>query len=313
MSDLLLFSHANGFPAPVYRVMLEQLSARYRIERPERIGHDPRYPVTLDWPHLVEELAERAVAAAGDARRIFLVGHSLGGYLSLLAAHRLAGTALAARLAGVVMLDSPLIAGWRARLVQLGRRTGLDNLVMPTRATLQRRRHWPDRAAVRALPGQADLRALGPARAQRLRRARHPRRRRRRARASVRARDRIPHLPQPADHLAERAGAASAGAGGLPRRHPLARAAQRRRGGDAASGRRALGLGRRQPPVPDGAAARYGRGDRGDAEADRAGGRGSGRARRRPSAPPGPDCADRRASGMDWGFSGFSGGSGRSR
>ncbi|UZW63171.1 alpha/beta fold hydrolase [Lysobacter enzymogenes] len=150
MSDLLLFSHANGFPAPVYRVMLEQLSARYRIERPERIGHDPRYPVTLDWPHLVEELAERAVAAAGDARRIFLVGHSLGGYLSLLAAHRLAGTALAARLAGVVMLDSPLIAGWRARLVQLGRRTGLDNLVMPTRATLQRRRHWPDRAAVRA-------------------------------------------------------------------------------------------------------------------------------------------------------------------
>ncbi|QWP75198.1 alpha/beta hydrolase [Lysobacter sp. K5869] len=149
MQDLLLFSHANGFPAPVYRVMLDTLSARYRIERPERIGHDPRYPVTLDWPHLVEELALRVQAAAGDARRIFLVGHSLGGYLSLLASHRLAGTALASRLAGVVMLDSPLIAGWRARLVQLGRRTGLDNLVMPTRATLQRRRHWPDRAAVR--------------------------------------------------------------------------------------------------------------------------------------------------------------------
>ncbi|MET4727235.1 pimeloyl-ACP methyl ester carboxylesterase [Lysobacter enzymogenes] len=150
MQDLLLFSHANGFPAPVYRLMLEALSARYRIVRPERIGHDPRYPVTLDWPHLIEELVQRTQAAAGDARRIFLVGHSLGGYLSLLASHRLAGTALAARVAGVVMLDSPLIAGWRARLVQLGRRTGLDNLVMPTRATLQRRRHWPDRDAVRA-------------------------------------------------------------------------------------------------------------------------------------------------------------------
>ncbi|MFK3649860.1 alpha/beta fold hydrolase [Lysobacter enzymogenes] len=150
MQDLLLFSHANGFPAPVYRVMLEALSARYRIVRPERIGHDPRYPVTLDWPHLIDELVQRVQAAAGDARRIFLVGHSLGGYLSLLASHRLAGTALASRLGGVVMLDSPLIAGWRARLVQLGRRTGLDNLVMPTRATLQRRRHWPDRAAVRA-------------------------------------------------------------------------------------------------------------------------------------------------------------------
>ncbi|MEI2455432.1 MULTISPECIES: alpha/beta fold hydrolase [Lysobacter] len=150
MTDLLLFSHANGFPAPVYDLMLESLAGRFRIERPERIGHDPRYPVTRDWPHLVEELSARIGAAAGDAGRIWLVGHSLGGYLSLLASLRLAGSALGARVAGVVMLDSPLIAGWRARLVQIGRRTGLDNLVMPTRATLQRRRHWPDPDAVRA-------------------------------------------------------------------------------------------------------------------------------------------------------------------
>lgn len=150
MHDLLLFSHANGFPAPVYGVMLDALASRFRIERPARIGHDPRYPVSLDWPHLVDELAARVEAASGDARRIWLVGHSLGGYLSLLAAHRLSGSALASRLAGVVMLDSPLIAGWRARLVSLGRRTGLDNLVMPTRATLQRRKHWPDTDAVRS-------------------------------------------------------------------------------------------------------------------------------------------------------------------
>lgn len=150
MRDLLLFSHANGFPAPVYGVMLDALASRFRVARPERIGHDPRYPVSLDWPHLVEELAARVEAASGDAPRIWLVGHSLGGYLSLLAAHRLSDSALAPRLAGVVMLDSPLIAGWRARLVSIGRRTGLDNLVMPTRATLQRRRHWPDRDAVRS-------------------------------------------------------------------------------------------------------------------------------------------------------------------
>lgn len=150
MHDLLLFSHANGFPAPVYGVMLDALAPGFRIARPERIGHDPRYPVTPDWPHLVDELVARAHAAAGDARRIWLVGHSLGGYLSLLAAHRLADSALAARVAGVVMLDSPLIAGWRAHLVTVGRRTGLDNLLMPMRATLQRRRHWPDRDAVRA-------------------------------------------------------------------------------------------------------------------------------------------------------------------
>ena len=150
MHDLLLFSHANGFPAPVYGVMLDALAPGFRIARPERIGHDPRYPVTPDWPHLVDELVERAHAAAADAARIWLVGHSLGGYLSLLAAHRLADSALGARVAGVVMLDSPLIAGWRAHLVSIGRRTGLDNLLMPMRATLQRRQHWPDREAVRA-------------------------------------------------------------------------------------------------------------------------------------------------------------------
>ncbi|KQZ57691.1 MULTISPECIES: alpha/beta hydrolase [unclassified Lysobacter] len=150
MHDLLLFSHANGFPAPVYGVMLDALAPGFRIARPARIGHDPRYPVTPDWPHLVDELVARAHAVAGDARRIWLVGHSLGGYLSLLAAHRLADSALAARVAGVVMLDSPLISGWRARLVSIGRRTGLDNLLMPMRATLQRRKHWPDLDAVRA-------------------------------------------------------------------------------------------------------------------------------------------------------------------
>ncbi|KRA74350.1 hypothetical protein ASD78_12780 [Lysobacter sp. Root667] len=150
MHDLLLFSHANGFPAPVYGVMLDALAPGFRIARPARIGHDPRYPVTPDWPHLVDELVARAHAVAGDARRIWLVGHSLGGYLSLLAAHRLADGALAARVAGVVMLDSPLISGWRAHLVSIGRRTGLDNLLMPMRATLQRRKHWPDLDAVRA-------------------------------------------------------------------------------------------------------------------------------------------------------------------
>lgn len=149
MQELLLFSHANGFPAPVYRVLLEAWAGQHRVVGPDRIGHDPRYPVSADWPHLVEELVARIRAAAADAPRIWLVGHSLGGYLSLLAAHALRDDALGVRVAGVVMLDSPLIAGWRAQLVSLGRRTGLDNLLMPMRATLQRRKHWPDAQAVR--------------------------------------------------------------------------------------------------------------------------------------------------------------------
>jgi pimeloyl-ACP methyl ester carboxylesterase len=63
----------------------------------------------------------------------------LGGYLSVLAAQR-----LRTRVAGIVLLDSPLISGVAAGALRLGRLMGLDRLVMPLRQTLQRRQHWPD-------------------------------------------------------------------------------------------------------------------------------------------------------------------------
>lgn len=145
MTDRLVFSHANGFPLPVYRQLFDALRPDFDPVGVLRFGHDPARPVTPDWPYLVDELVEFVQAQPAHAGRTWLVGHSLGGYLSVLAAGRLQG-----RVDGIVLLDSPLIAGLSATMMRLGHVTGLDRLVMPLTQTLQRRQHWPDIEAAHA-------------------------------------------------------------------------------------------------------------------------------------------------------------------
>lgn len=146
---LIVFSHANGFPAGTYGVLLRALRERgHLLEALERFGHDPRYPVTSNWPHLVRELAEFAAPRiARHGQPAFLVGHSLGGILSLMCAARhpmLGGRPLA----GVVMLDSPILGGWRARALAVLKGTRLVGRVSPGRISRRRRDRWPDAATV---------------------------------------------------------------------------------------------------------------------------------------------------------------------
>lgn len=138
MTDHLVFSHANGFPAPVYRQLLERLGKRFSVSSVPRFGHDPAHPVGPGWHALRNQLVGH-VKALEATTPIWLVGHSLGGYLSVLAA-----SVLGKRVAGVILVDSPLIDGMAATVVRWGRCTGLDRLVMPLQQTLQRRTRWPD-------------------------------------------------------------------------------------------------------------------------------------------------------------------------
>ena len=88
--SLIVFSHANSFPAATYGVLFKSLRARgYTVKAVDRFGHDPKYPVTNNWPHLVQQLhdlARREADKAGEPA--WLVGHSLGGFLSLMCAAR---------------------------------------------------------------------------------------------------------------------------------------------------------------------------------------------------------------------------------
>lgn len=138
MKEVIHFSHANGFPASTYRTLFAELSDDYEIRYIERIGHDARFPVTSDWPHLVEELLDDIGRCYEDP--VWLVGHSLGGYLSLMAALKRPQW-----VRGVVMLDSPVLAGWRASVLRVSQWTGLDERLSPAAATRKRRTHWASR------------------------------------------------------------------------------------------------------------------------------------------------------------------------
>lgn len=135
----IVFLHANGFPGPTYRALFEiWRAAGYEVGVPERLGHDPRFPVTSNWPHVRDEVLAFVDAQLPD-RRVNFVGHSLGGYLSLLAASRRPGLA-----ATITLLDSPVVGGWRARSVQAMKFTGLMGRLSPGRVSRLRRHQWPD-------------------------------------------------------------------------------------------------------------------------------------------------------------------------
>jgi pimeloyl-ACP methyl ester carboxylesterase len=138
LKEVIHFSHANGFPASTYRTIFAELFDDYEVRYIERIGHDARYPVTSDWPHLVEELIGDIGSRSDEP--VWLVGHSLGGYLSLMAALKRPHW-----VRGVVMLDSPVVAGWRAGMLRVSQWTGLDERLSPAAATRTRRTHWPSR------------------------------------------------------------------------------------------------------------------------------------------------------------------------
>lgn len=141
----IIFSHANGYPAPVYGVLFAALNARGITPAAlEKFGHDPRFPIQDNWAGMTQELLAFATERrARDGEPAWLVGHSLGGYLSLMAA------CLAPKLVkGVVLLDSPILGGWRADMVRMSKRTGMVNTFSPGKVSRRRRQSWPNLDAV---------------------------------------------------------------------------------------------------------------------------------------------------------------------
>lgn len=135
---VLVFAHANGFPAGTYRRLFEVWrAAGWQVHAPAMLGHDPAFPVESGWRRLRDQLIAFAEGAGGGAPVQF-VGHSLGGYLSLMTACKRPDLA-----AGVVLIDSPLLTGWRAHSVRVIKAAGLIGRVSPGRISRTRRDHWP--------------------------------------------------------------------------------------------------------------------------------------------------------------------------
>ncbi|MDH1336215.1 alpha/beta hydrolase [Comamonas thiooxydans] len=135
----VVFAHANSFPIGTYRLLFSLLRQRgIEAGGVQRFGHDPKRPVTNHWPHLVDELIEyieQQVERHGQP--VYLVGHSLGGILSFQAASKRPDLAR-----GVLLIDSPLLGGWKANAVGLAKQTQIVASVSPGKISQRRRTTW---------------------------------------------------------------------------------------------------------------------------------------------------------------------------
>lgn len=137
---ILHFVHANSYPAGTYRVFFDALRHHYEVRSLDLHAHDPRFPVKDGWRELADELV--ADLAARSQGPVILVGHSMGGVLSLMAAKSRPDL-----VRGVILLDAPVVAGWRALVLRLVRGSAWGDRLSPARFSARRRNLWPDSEA----------------------------------------------------------------------------------------------------------------------------------------------------------------------
>ena len=142
MKPSIHFAHANSFPASIYRKMLARLGEHYPVGYMDTIGHNPAYPVTDCWPHLVDEAIE--YIKQHYTLPIVAIGHSLGGFIMFYASIKRPDLFRA-----LIILDSPLMGPMRSAGIWLAKRCGFINRVTPGGNTLTRRDLWADTAMVR--------------------------------------------------------------------------------------------------------------------------------------------------------------------
>jgi pimeloyl-ACP methyl ester carboxylesterase len=135
----IVFSHGNSFPASTYGVMLAALRKHgYATHAIDRFGHHSEFPVTDNWDLMVEQLRGFARRVAQKhAEPVYFVGHSMGGYLSVMAA------ALEPDLCrGIVLVDSPLLGGWKASTLGALKAVRMVGSFSPGAVSRSRRDHW---------------------------------------------------------------------------------------------------------------------------------------------------------------------------
>lgn len=146
----VLFLHANGYPAGVYRRFLARLAEERTVHALEAIvvarGHHPG----RGWRRLLARVLDHIEALPPGP--LDMVGHSMGGWLAAMAAAR-----QRERACRVLLLDAPLVLGWRATLVSAAKLSGLTQRVGPAPVAARRRTHWATRDEARAHLGDKDF------------------------------------------------------------------------------------------------------------------------------------------------------------
>lgn len=141
MTQHVFFAHANGFPSATYGKLFAAMGEGFQITHLEQHAHDPRFPVTDNWPDLVDELIHHL---REQPQPVWGVGHSLGGVLHYHAALRHPEL-----YRGVVMLDSPVLTRFDQWVIRAAKRFGFIDRITPAARTLGRRETFDDIGAAR--------------------------------------------------------------------------------------------------------------------------------------------------------------------
>lgn len=138
---LLFFLHGNGFCGPVYMPMLRELHKDFDLLMLDIPGQGTSDLVEVNWNQAAELLhqALKRLKHTLGVETIYGVGHSLGGVLTLLSAHR-----HPCAYQSIVLLDPVLFPRRMLLLMRVARMLRLTRVIHPlVRPTLKRRRHWP--------------------------------------------------------------------------------------------------------------------------------------------------------------------------
>lgn len=141
----LLFLHATGFCASVYRRMLNGLSGRFEIYALDLRGHGantrPADPSRLrSWAPYVEDA--RAFLDRKGRRGWTLAGHSMGAATSLLAARGRTDVA------ALKLIEPVAMPGWFSAAAKTPLWPVLAGSIPLVRRAARRRNGWPDRETV---------------------------------------------------------------------------------------------------------------------------------------------------------------------
>jgi pimeloyl-ACP methyl ester carboxylesterase len=148
---MIYFLHGNGFPSGCYRQFLNALATKTTIVAEPLLTSPLDCPATERWfimrdqaiatiEALIEEHSERI--ASGE--KLHLVGHSMGGYLQMMAAQALIekNPDLEKAFGAIVLIDSPVPLGWRGWLLKVLQATSLSSKFGPAPIAAKRRFQW---------------------------------------------------------------------------------------------------------------------------------------------------------------------------
>jgi len=127
---------ANGFPPETYRLLVEPLTAHFRVVAlpPRALWHGERDPRELrSWHNMADDI--RAGLRAHNLTEVIAIGHSMGGVASILAA-----IDEPARFRGLILLDPTIMLPHMLRFVKVARFFGqMDRSPMVERTKRRRR------------------------------------------------------------------------------------------------------------------------------------------------------------------------------